>query len=75
MKSFEAALRADVRFFLDRVGYPSVPPSRQEAIALAKARHEIRMAAATAKAAPYVEAAEAKRQRRRERNLRVAGVR
>ena len=46
-----------------------------EIVAGMEERRRLRLLADAERARPYVEAAEAKRQRRRERNLRVAGVR
>lgn len=45
-----------------------------EIIAGMRERRILRLRAKAERARPYVEAAEAKRQRRRERNLRIAGM-
>jgi hypothetical protein len=65
------ALVAQLEQRLSALGSPT---GAAEIVAQQKAREALRLAAASARAAPYIEAAERKRERRRRRNLRVAGA-
>lgn len=67
----ETALFADLVAFSSKVGYPGGPPTHAAAQQLAQARHEIRLARFRALDAPAIDAAEAKRERRRRRNLAI----